>query len=106
MVNISKLKSQEFKRNGYSTRYKELKTAAKLEIKDIRSRKINEAVADAGGSNSWLSRMEALLDPDGCSERMGNVLPEHKERGLSPLEQAEDYALHISSISREYVPQS
>ena len=50
--------------------------------------------------------MESLLDPDGCSDKMGGVLPEHKEKGLNSIEQAEDYAQHISSISREYIPLS
>ena len=58
------------------------------------------------GSNSWLSKMEMLLDPDGCSDRNAGVLPEHLMAGLTRLEQAEDYAKHISSISREYVPLS
>ena len=58
------------------------------------------------GSNSWLSKMEMLLDPDGCSHCNAGVLPEHLKAGLTRLEQAEDYAKYISSISREYVPLS
>ena len=63
-----------------------------------------QAVSDDGGSNSWLSKMENLLDPDGCSSRHGGVLPEHRDAGLTPQQQAEDYAQFISRISREYVP--
>ena len=61
-------------------------------------------MADGDGSRSWLGKMEQLLDPDGCSNRNAGVLPEHLNAGLSRLEQAEDFAAHISSISREYVP--
>ena len=50
--------------------------------------------------------MEELLDPDGCTSRDAEVLPEHREAGLTRQQQAEDYAAHISSISREYVPLS
>ena len=48
--------------------------------------------------------MEALLDPDGKSTKHGGVLPAHLAAGLSRTEQAEEYALHISKISRQYVP--
>ena len=50
--------------------------------------------------------MEMLLDSDGCSDRNAGVLPEHLNSGLTRAEQAEDYAKHISSISKEYVPLS
>ena len=47
-----------------------------------------------------------LLDHDGKSNRHAGVLPEHRLAGLTRLQQAEDYAAHISRISREYVPLS
>ena len=50
--------------------------------------------------------MEELLDPDGCTSKNGGVLPEHLAAGLTRQQQAEDYAEHISKISREYVPLS
>ena len=58
------------------------------------------------GSNSWLGRLEQLLDPNGNSDKHAGVLPEHRVAGLSRQQQAEDYARHISKISREYVPLS
>ena len=74
-----------------------------MEIRRIEAACINAAVEDAAGNNSWLGRLESLLDPDGCSRPDGDVLPEHKDLGLSQQEQAEDYAHHISQISRDYV---
>ena len=50
--------------------------------------------------------MESLLDPEGCTDKSGGTLPEHLDKGLTRLEQAEDYAQHIGKISREYVPLS
>ena len=63
-------------------------------------------MAEADGSNSWLSRLEFVLDPDGCTRGETKILPEHRDLGLSRAQQAEDYAAHISAISREYVPLS
>ena len=56
------------------------------------------------GSNSWLGKLESLLDSEGKSTKSHFELPEHVEAGLSPQQQAEDYALHVSRISRDYVP--
>ena len=101
---LYKLKSREFRKHRYSARYKELKKECDAEIKAIKKKRIDAAVADGSGSNSWLSKMEALLHPDGCSDKHSGILPEHREAGFSRAEQAQDYALHISKISRDYVP--
>ena len=82
---------------------KDLKRQCKGDIRCIKQRKIEAAVKDGNGSNSWLGKLELLLNSEVCSDRNAGVLPEHLSAGLSRLEQAEDYALHISSISREYV---
>ena len=50
--------------------------------------------------------MGELLDPDGCSDKKAGVLPEHRDAGLTRKQQAEDYAAHISKISRQYIPLS
>ena len=101
---LSTQKASEFRKHRYSQRFKDLRKLAKVEKKRILQRKINEAVAEAEGSNSWLSRLEFLLDPDGCTRGETKILPEHLDLGLSHAQQTEDYASHISAISREYVP--
>ena len=101
---MSKLKSAEFRKNRYSERYKALQREVKKEIRSIKSTRIQKAVEDAGGNNSWLSRLESLLDPDGCSTGDDGVLTDHRDQGLTRQEQAEAYARHISQISRDYVP--
>ena len=50
--------------------------------------------------------MELITYPLQDCKRDGFVLPEHADKGLSLFEQAQDYASHISAISREYVPLS
>ena len=103
---MSRLKFKEFRKNRYSSKFKDLKKECDAEIKEIKRKRIAAAVADGKGSNSWLSKMEELLDPDGCSDKNAGVLPEHREAGLNRHEQAQDYASHISKISRDYVPLS
>ena len=98
------LKSIEFKKHRYSKHYKELKKQCKVEIRECTRKRIDEAVQDGGGACSWLSRLENLLDPDGCSSKDGGVLSEHREAGLTRQQQADDYAQFISRISRDYVP--
>ena len=103
LAHLSHLKSREFKKHRYSTRYKELKKLCKEEIRVYTRKRIDEAVKDGNGSSSWLSRLEDLLDPDGCLSKDAGVLPEHKEAGLSRQEQSDDYAKFISRIIRDYV---
>ena len=85
LAKLSALKASEFRANRYSQRFKELRKLAKAEKRFILQRKISEAVSDANGSNSWLSRLEFLLDPDGCTRGEAKTLPEHRDRGLSWL---------------------
>merc|ERR1712030_146550 len=64
LAKLSALKAAEFRKHRYSQRFRDLKKLAKAEKKNILQRKIGEAVANADGSNSWLSRLEFMLDPD------------------------------------------
>ena len=104
LAKLSRLKASEFKKNRYSRKFKALKKEAKEEKRKILKQKIEEAVIEADGNNSWLSKLEAILDPDGCTRHSPFILPEHRELGLNRKQQAEDYAKQISAISREYVP--
>ena len=104
LAKLSKLKSEEFRKHRYSSRFKDLKEECRQELQRIKQRRIQDAVNDGDGSNSWLGRLEQLLDPNGNSNKRGGVLPEHLAAGLSRQQQAEDYAAHISRISRDYVP--
>ena len=96
----------EFKANRYSTKLKELQKQIKVEKKVATSRKIDEAVAKSNGTAAWLKKVDLLLHPDGNGSRINPTLPEHKEQGLTTFEQAQDYANHISKISRDYTPLS
>ena len=58
------MKSDEFKNHQYSSRYKELKKLVKAEKKEAIRKKIDAAVDKAGGTMSWMSHIDALLDPD------------------------------------------
>ena len=104
LVRLSKEKAKEFCKTRYSERFKQLKRDCKAELRQAKQRKIEEAVKAGGSNNSWLGRMEQLLDPGGKSDRNQGVLPEHLDAGLSRQQQADDYAAHISKISRDYVP--
>ena len=57
LAKLSKMKSQEFKRSRYSSRFKALKKQCRDEVKAIKQRRINAAVEDGEGSNSWLSKI-------------------------------------------------
>ena len=106
LAKLAKLKSKEFRKHRYSFRFKELKKECKEELRNIKQRRIQEAVDAGDGNNSWLGCLDQLLDPDGKSTIHGGVLPEDLAAGLSRQQQAEDYASHISKISREYIPLS
>ena len=53
-----------------------------------------------------MKKVETLINPERDTANEVFVLPEHKEKGFSTFEQAQDYAKHISAISREYTPLS
>ena len=65
LAKLSKLKAAEFKKHRYSARFKELKKQCKSELKAIKQRRIEAAVTEGEGSNSWLGRLESLLDHNG-----------------------------------------
>ena len=83
-----------------------MRKACKGEIRCAKEKRIEEAVSAGNGSNSWLGKLERLLDENGNSGRPVLVLPEHQAAGLTREQQAEDFAVHISAISREYIPMS
>ena len=76
LAKLSKLKAAEFKKNRYSTKFKDLKAECKTELRRIKQSRIQEAVRAGDSNNSWLGRMEQLLDPNGNTDRRGGVLPE------------------------------
>ena len=82
LARLAKLKSAEFRKHRYSTRFKELKKECRAEIQSIKRKRIQDAVNEGDGSNSWLGRLESLLDPNGKSDKRGGVLPEHLAAGL------------------------
>ena len=104
LAKLSREKGKEFKKNGYSEKFKRLKKECKNEIKQSKQKRINEVVQAGPSSNSWLGRLESLLDSDGKSSKSHATLPEHQAAGLSLKQQADDFAHHIGRISREYVP--
>ena len=104
MARLSRVKAKEFKKNRYSLRFKQLKKECAAELKAIKQKKINEAVLAGSSPNSWLGKLELLLDSEGKSAKDPLTLPEHSSAGLTPKQQAEDFAIHISKISREYTP--
>ena len=101
---LAKVKAKEFHKNRYSPRFKQLKRECREEIKKAKQRKIEEAIRAGSGNNSWLGKLEQLLDPGGKTDKARGVLPEHLAAGLTRKQQADDYALHITRISWEYVP--
>ena len=88
LAKLSQLKSKEFRQNRYSNKFKDLKKACKQELRCIKQKRIQAAVNDGDGSNSWLGRLEQLLDPDGNSDKHAGVLPEHLAAGLTRKQQA------------------
>ena len=85
LAHLSKLKSREFKKNRYSDKFKRLKKACKEEIRAAQQRRIQEAVKAGSSNNSWLGKLEQLLDPSGKSSRAPGVLPEHLEAGFEKI---------------------
>ena len=83
LASLSCSKSKEFKKNGYSSEFKRLKKACREEIRCARRKRIDEAVQAGKGNNSWLGKLERLLDTYGNSCKSGGVLPEHQVAGLS-----------------------
>ena len=69
-------------------------------------RKIEDVIEKSNGTSAWLKKVEVLANPHLDCKKDRFVLPEHAEKGFTTFEQAEDYARHISAISREYVPLS
>ena len=85
LARLCELKSKEFKKNQYSPRFKELKRQIEAEKKEAIGKKIKAVVDKSGGTLSWLSRVDALLDP-AAGRRRHTVLPEHADRGLSTFQ--------------------
>ena len=81
LARLSKLKSLEFKKHCYSQRFKDLKKQCKAELRMIKQKRINAAVEAGEGSNSWLGRLESLLDPEGKTNKNAGLLPEHRIAG-------------------------
>ena len=61
LVKLAKQKSQEFRKHRYSPRFKQLKKECKEELRQIKQKRIQDAVAAGDGNNSWLGRLEVLL---------------------------------------------
>ena len=59
LAKLSRNKSAEYKKHGYSKKFKDLKKQCKAEIKCMQRRRINEAVAAGSSNNSWLGRLES-----------------------------------------------
>ena len=101
---LAQEKADEYKANQNSERFKELKRQVRAEKKAATKKKIEEAVCKAGGSNAWTRCVDRLCDPAGDRPKPKLVLPAHTEAGLSSQQQVEEFAKHISTISREYQP--
>ena len=65
LARLSKLKANEFKKHRYSHRFKQLRKECKEELKNIKQKRIQAAVDYGDGTNSWLGKLDILLDPDG-----------------------------------------
>ena len=106
LVQLSKLKSKEFKANRYSARFKDLEKQVQAEKRSSMKRRIDDAVSKSNGTAAWVKKVASIINPEEHQQRDVFVLPEHAEQGLTSFQQAQDYAAHISAISREYRPLS
>ena len=104
LVKMCKAKSDEYKRNGNSSRFRELKAKFRSERKR-RQKRFFENVLDAAGvrPEDWHSTMRTLMTAD-CKrvKKQSPIIPQHS--GLSDQEKAEDAVDHIASITEGYIP--
>ena len=60
LAKLSKLKSKEFRKNRYSAKFRDLKKECNKEIREIKKRRIDAAVADGKGSRSYWIQTDVL----------------------------------------------
>ena len=63
LVQLCRMKAKEFRPHRYIDRFKQLKKECMAEIKKFQQKCIEEVVQAAISTNSWLGRLEELLDP-------------------------------------------